>query len=229
MADMRYASSNSATTSIPESSYKVLRQTYMLLSMTLLWSAACAGLSFALQPPYLFTWVCFIPAIIMMFTMRKWANSPSAIIWVFVFTGLMGASLGPMLSIVIGGTANGGWLVMQSLAMTAGIFFFASGYVLTTKKDLSFMGGFLMTGLWVLIGSIVAMWIAGFFGVEITGFSLAISAAAVLLFSMFILYDTSSIVQGHQTNYVYATVGLYLNLFNLFVHLLSLLGFANDD
>ena len=147
----------------------------------------------------------------------------------FVFTGLMGASLGPMLSTVIGGTANGGWLVMQSLAMTAGIFFFASGYVLTTKKDLSFMGGFLMTGLWVLIGSIVAMWIAGFFGVEITGFSLAISAAAVLLFSMFILYDTSSIVQGHQTNYVYATVGLYLNLFNLFVHLLSLFGFANDD
>ena len=162
MADMRYASSNSATTSIPESNYKVLRQTYMLLSMTLLWSAACAGLSFALQPPYFFTWVCFIPAIIMMFTMRKWANSPSAIIWVFLFTGLMGASLGPMLSIVIGGTANGGWLVMQSLAMTAGIFFFASGYVLTTKKDLSFMGGFLMTGLWVLIGSIVAMWIAGF-------------------------------------------------------------------
>jgi modulator of FtsH protease len=213
MADMRYASSNSATTSIPESSYKVLRQTYMLLSMTLLWSAVCAGLSFALQPPYFFTWVCFIPAIIMMFTMRRWANSPSAIIWVFVFTGLMGAS----------------WLVMQSLAMTAGIFFFASGYVLTTKKDLSFMGGFLMTGLWVLIGSIVAMWIAGFFGVEITGFSLAISAAAVLLFSMFILYDTSSIVQGHQTNYVYATVGLYLNLFNLFVHLLSLFGFANDD
>ena len=91
------------------------------------------------------------------------------------------------------------------------------------------MGGFLMTGLWVLIGSIVAMWIAGFFGVEITGFSLAISAAAVLIFSLYILHDTSSILHGHETNYVYATVNLYLSLFNLFVHLLSLLGFANDD
>ena len=229
MADMRYASSNSTTNSIPESSYKVLRQTYMLLSMTLLWSAACAGLSFALQPPYLFTWVCFIPALIMAFTMRRWANSPNAIIWVFLLTGLLGACLGPMLNLVIGGTANGGWLVMQSLAMTAGIFFFASGYVLTTKKDLSFMGGFLMTGLWVLIGSMVAMWVASFFGVEITGLSLAFSAAAVLIFSLFILHDTSSILHGHQTNYVYATVNLYLSLFNLFVHLLSLLGFANDD
>jgi len=134
-----------------------------------------------------------------------------------------------MLNLVIGGTANGGWLVMQSLAMTAGIFFFASGYVLTTKKDLSFMGGFLMTGLWVLIGSMIAMWVASFFGVEITGLSLAFSAAAVLIFSLFILHDTSSILHGHQTNYVYATVNLYLSLFNLFVHLLSLLGFANDD
>ena len=225
MADMRYASSNSATTSIPESSYKVLRQTYMLLSMTLLWSAACAGLSFALQPPYFFTWVCFIPAIIMMFTMRRWANSPSAIIWVFVFTGLMGASLGPMLSIVIGGTANGGWLVMQSLAMTAGIFFFASGYVLTTKKDLSFMGGFLMTGLGCQLaassrcGSLAFWWKS----------LVLVSRSVRQLCCCFPCssYTTRAPSLGHQTNYVYATVGLYLNL-NLFVHF-GLVRFANDD
>ena len=90
------------------------------------------------------------------------------------------------------------------------------------------MGGFLMTGLWVLIGSIVAMWVAGFFGVEITGFSLAISAAAVLLFSMFILYARVPSFRATRPT-MCATVGLYLNLFNLFVHLLSLLGFANDD
>ena len=229
MADMRYATSNSTTTRISESSYKVLRQTYMLLSMTLLWSAACAGLAFALQPPPIFMWACFIPALIIAFTMRKWANSPSAIAWVFGFTGLMGASLGPMLSMVIGGMPNGGWLVMQSLALTAGIFFIASGYVPTTKRDLSFMGGFLMTGLLVVIGSMIAAWIASFFGVEIAGLQLALSAACVLLFSMFLLYDTSNIIQGHETNYVVATVSLYLNLFNLFVNLLHLLGFANDD
>ena len=136
---------------------------------------------------------------------------------------LMGLSLSTIFLVYSGSS------IAQAFFATAAGFAGLSLWGYTTKKDLSFMGGFLVTGLWVLIGSIVAMWIAGFFGVEITGFSLAISAAAVLLFSMFILYDTSAIVQGHQTNYVYATVGLYLNLFNLFVHLLSLLGFANDD
>jgi modulator of FtsH protease len=101
--------------------------------------------------------------------------------------------------------------------------------VLTTKKDLTFMGGFLMTGLLVVIGSMIAAWIASFFDVEIAGLQLALSAACVLLFSMFLLYDTSNIIQGHETNYVVATVSLYLNLFNLFVNLLHLLGFANDD
>ena len=137
----------------------------------------------------------------------------------------MGASLGPMLSIVIGGTANGGWLVMQSLAMTAGIFFFASGYVLTTKKDLSFMGGFLITGLVVALVAIVAN-----IFLAIPALSLTLSAVIVMIMSGLILFDTSRIIHGGETNYIRATVSLYLSIFNIFINLLHLIAvFTGGD
>lgn len=209
---------------------KVLRNTYSLLAMTLVVSAIAAGASMAIGIGRLPALLMSLAGIgLLWFVLPRTANSSKGLAVVFAFVALMGASLGPMLTYYLS-LPSGGTMVMQALGSTALIFFALSGYVLTTGKDFSFMGGFLMTGLMVAIFSMLGMFVAGFFGIQITGFMLAINAVIVLLMSGFILYDTSRIINGGETNYLMATVSLYLNILNLFTSLLHLIGaFGGDD
>lgn len=208
---------------------KVLRNTYMLLSMTLLVSAIAAGVAMTIN-------LGRGPALIMMlaaigliwFVLPKTANSGKGIYVVFGFTALMGAALGPTLNHYLA-MSNGSSLIMQALGGTALVFFTLSGYVLTTRKDFSFMGGFLITGLVVIMLVAVALMMGSFFGLHIPAANLALSAGIVLLMSGFILFDTSRIIHGGETNYLMATVSLYLNIYNLFTSLLHLLGVMGDD
>ena len=202
---------------------KVLRNTYFLLAMTLAFSAAAAGVAMALNMSPMMSLGCFVVGFILLFVVNKTADSAAGIFWVFAFTGAMGASLGPMLN-YYAGLANGPALIMQALGGTALIFFSLSAYALTTRKDFSFMGGFLMVGLIVaLVASLANIFLA------IPALSLAISAAIIMIMSGLILFDTSRIINGGETNYIRATVSLYLNVFNIFVHLLSLLGIMGGD
>ncbi len=202
---------------------KVLKNTYMLLSMTLAFSAVTAGISMAMNLPHTAALVMMLVAFGLMFVVNKKADSASGIFWIFGFTGLMGASLGPMLN-VYAAMPGGPAMIMQALGGTALIFFALSGYALTSKKDFSFMGGFLMTGLIVVL---VASLANIFF--QIPALSLAISAAVIMVMSGLILFDTSRIINGGERNYIRATVSLYLNVYNIFVHLLSLLGVLGGD
>lgn len=223
-----YTQAQTATTRSAEVS-KVLRNTYALLGMTLLFSAMTAGLSMALNLGFGAGLVMSIGAIALLWlVLPRTAHSAAGIWVVFAFTGLLGAALGPTLNHYLA-MANGGALIMQALGGTALVFFALSGYVLTTGKDMSFMRGFLMVGLVVVLVAMVGSIVMGFFGVQISGMSLAISAAVVFLMSGFILYDTSRIVNGGETNYLLATTALYLNIYNLFVHLLHLLGALSGD
>ena len=202
---------------------KVLRNTYMLLAMTLAFSAVCAGIAMAVGISPMMSLVMSIGAFITLFVVQKKADSASGIYWVFAFTGLMGASLGYTLNFYLGVAGPG--LIMEALGATALVFFALSGYALTTKKDFSFMGGFLVVGLVVVLVAAIANI---FFAVPAV--SLAISAAIVFIMSGFILFDTSRIIHGGETNYIRATVSLYLNIYNLFTSILHLLGaFGGDD
>ena len=202
---------------------KVLKNTYMLLSMTLAFSAVTAGVSMAMGLSHMAALVMTLVSFGLLFVVNKTADKASGIFWIFAFTGLMGASLGPMLN-YYAAMPNGASLIMQALGGTALIFFALSGYALTSKKDFSFMGGFLMVGL---IVAVIAMIANIFF--QIPALSLAISAAVIMIMSGLILYDTSRIIHGGETNYIRATVSLYLNIYNIFVHLLSLLGVLGSD
>ena len=203
---------------------KVLTNTYMLLSMTLAFSAVTASISMAMNLPHGAALIMTLIAFGLMFVVNKKADSTSGIYWIFAFTGLMGASLGPMLS-AYAAMPGGGALIMQALGGTALIFFALSGYALTSKKDFSFMGGFLMVGM---IVALVAM-VANFF-FQIPALSLAISAAIIMIMSGLILFDTSRIINGGERNYIRATISLYLSIYNIFVNLLMLLGvLGNDD
>ena len=203
---------------------RVLRNTYMLLGMTLAFSAVTAMISMALQLPSIMYLVFVLIGFGLLFVVNRMANTAKGLPAIFAFTGVMGAALGPMLNEYLS-MDNGPELVLQSLGGTALIFFGLSAYALQSKRDFSFMGGFLFAGLLV---AIVAM-IANIF-LAIPALSLTISAAVVMIMSGLILMDRSRIVHGGETNYIRATVGLYLNIFNLFVHLLHLLGvFGGDD
>ena len=202
---------------------KVLKNTYLLLSMTLIVSAVAAGASMYVGIGRGASLIMMLVAFGLLFVVHKQADKANGIYWIFAFTGLMGASLGPMLS-HYASMPGGASLIMQALAGTGLIFFALSGYVLTSKKDFSFMGGFLFIGL---IVAVVAT-IANIF-LQIPALSLALSAAIIVIMSGLILYDTSRIINGGETNYIRATVSLYLNIFNIFVHLLHLLGVMGDD
>jgi len=202
---------------------KVLRNTYMLLGLTLLNSAFFAGIAMAMNMSHMMGLVCSILGLVMLFVVNATANSSKGLVATFVFTGLLGAALGPMLQAYLA-LPNGSELVMQALGGTALVFFGLSGYVLTTRKDFSFLGGFLMIGLLVaVIASIANL----FF--QVPAASMAISAAIVFIMSGLILFDTSRIIHGGETNYIRATVALYLDIYNLFIHLLHLLGITSSD
>lgn len=229
-SDYRYPTVGSAASGIAPAATKVLRNTYLLLAMTLLFSAATAALSVAIGAPYGIGLVCSLVSLgLIWFALPRMADSVNGIYLVFAITGLLGFGLGPVLSVYLKAIPNGGMLVASALGGTGAIFLGLSAYVLTTKKDFSFMGGFLMTGLIAVIVLSLGGLVAGLFGVNVSGLFLAISAASMLLFSAMILFETSRIVNGGETNYVMATIGLYLSIYNLFSSLLHLLGFASDE
>jgi modulator of FtsH protease len=202
---------------------KVLKNTYLLLGLTLLFSAFTAGVSMAVGFPAMHWLVTLAIMFGLLFLVHKTADSGWGLVTVFLFTGFFGALLGPMLNAYMA-LPNGPQLVMQALGGTAVVFFGLSAYALTTRKDFSYMGGFLMVGLIVAIIAMIAnIWLA------IPALSLTISAAVVLIMSGLILYDTSRIVNGGETNYIRATVSLYLNIYNLFIHLLHLLTALSGD
>ena len=206
------------------STNKVLKNTYMLLGMTLLFSAITAGVSMAVGLPQGAALVLMLVGFGLLFVVHKMADTSKGLLAIFAFTGVMGASIGPMLNHYLS-MPGGPALVMQALGGTAVVFFGLSAYALTTRKDFSFMGGFLMIGL---IVAVVAM-IANIF-LAIPALSLTISAVVVMIMSGLILFDTSRIINGGETNYIRATVGLYLSIYNLFIHMLSLLtAFGGDD
>ena len=210
------------------STNKVLKNTYMLLGITLLFSALTAGISMAMGLGQGAALVLCLVGFGLLFVVNRTADSSKGLIAIFAFTGVMGASIGPMLNHYLA-MPNGPALVMQALGGTAIVFMSLSAYVLTTKKDFSFLGGFLFVGLMVVIvGMVGAMIAAFFFGVDVSFFSLVMSGVIVLLMSGFILFDTSRIITGGETNYIMATVSLYLNIYNLFTALLHIIG-ATDD
>lgn len=211
-----------------QSTSKVLRNTYALLAMTLTTSALAAGAAMAVGIGFGLAIVFNLVAIgLLWFVLPRTANSSAGIGVVFAFTTLLGAGLAPTLTYYV--AQSGGQIVFQALAGTAIIFFALSGYVLTTGKDFSFLGGFLFIGLLVVVLAMLGFIVAGtFFGVDITAAQLAISAAIVFIMSGLILFHTSQIIHGGETNYIMATASLYLVILNLFTSLLHLLGAADD-
>jgi len=203
---------------------KVLRNTYTLLSMTLLFSAATAGIAMVMNLPPFNPILTLVGYFGLLFATTKFRNSSLGLLFVFMLTGFMGLTLGPILNFYLA-TANGSQMVMTALGGTGVIFLALSGYALTSRKDFSFMGGFLMVGVLVaFLGGIAAM----IFSMPLM--SLAVSGMFVLLMSGMILYQTSEIIHGGETNYIMATVTLYISIYNLFLSLLHLLtAFGGDD
>ena len=204
---------------------KVLRNTYALLSMTLLFSALTAGLSMAFSWPHPGMVLTLVGYFGLLMLTTKFRNSSLGILFVFALTGFMGLTLGPIISLYVTAFPNGNQLVMTALGGTGLIFLGLSSYVLTTKKDFSFIGGMLFAG--ILIAFLAGIGAAIF---SIPSLSLAVSAMFVLLMSGLILFQTSQLVNGGETNYIMATVTLYISIYNLFLSLLHLLGiFGGDD
>lgn len=206
------------------SSNKVLKNTYLLLSATLGFSAVMAVVSMVIGVPPIMYIVSVIGALVMgIFVLPKTANSSKGIGVIFAITGLLGFGLGSILSMYLA-LPNGPQVIATAFAGTGIIFLGLSGYALTSKRDFSFMGGFIFAGLMVVV---LAM-IANLF-LQMPALSLAVSAGMILLMSAFILFDTSRIVRGGETNYIMATYGLYLSIFNIFISLLQILGIMGGD
>ena len=208
---------------------RVLRNTYALLSLTLLFSALTAGLSMAYNWPHPGLILTLVGYFGLLFLTTRFRNSGWGLLCVFALTGFMGLTLGPIIDYYLTATQNGSQLVATALGMTGGIFLVLSGYVLTTRRDFSFMGGMLMVGILVAFLSALGLVVASMFGMEVSGAMLGISALFVLLMCGLILYQTSAIIHGGETNYIMATVTLYVSLYNLFTSLLHLLGAFGDD
>lgn len=212
----------SRTTALDTS--KVLRNTYLLLSMTLLFSAAMAGLSMALKLPYFGPIVTLVGYFGLLFLTFRLRNSAAGLAAVFALTGFMGLTLGPLLSAYLAAVPNGSQLIMTSLGVTGVVFTGLSAFAVRSGRDFSFLRTFLTVGL---IGMLLVI-VVGLF-VDLSAFQMAISAGIVLLMAGLILYDTSAILRGEQDNYILATVGFYVSIYNIFVNLLALLGVGGED
>ena len=204
--------------------HKVLRNTYMLLAATLLFSAGTAGIAMATNMPPLGLWVTLLTYFGLLFVTHKFSNSAFGIVCVFALTGFLGLTLGPMLSYYVTSVPNGSELIMTSLGLTGLIFVSLSAYAITTKKDFSFLAGFIIAGFVLIVGT----WLLAMFGINYAPMQMVISGAIVILMTAFILYQTSAIIHGGETNYILATVGLYVTIYNLFTNLLFLLGLGDD-
>ncbi|WED43868.1 Bax inhibitor-1/YccA family protein [Legionella cardiaca] len=204
---------------------KVLRNTYLLLGMTFLFSTLMAYVSFAVNAKPMNPLLMIVGVYGLMFLTHALRNSALGLISVFAFTGFLGYSLGPILNFYVASFSNGHQLIGTALGGTGMIFFALSGYALTTRKDFSYLGGFLFVGVMV---ALLAM-IAGIF-FQIPALQLVISAAFVLISSGLILFQTSEIIHGGETNYISATVSLFVSIYNLFVSLLNILSaFSGRD
>ena len=203
---------------------KVLKNTYLLLSATLAFSAVMAVVSMAVQMPPMTYLIAIIASMVLgMFVLPKTANSSAGVGVIFLITGLLGFGLGSILSIYMA-MANGPQIVATAMGGTGIIFLGLSGYALTSKKDFSFLGGFLFAGMMVVLLAIIAS-----IFIQIPALSLAISSAVIMIMSGFILFDTSRIINGGETNYIMATYGIFLSIFNIFISLLNILGIMSDD
>ncbi|HHQ69684.1 MAG TPA: Bax inhibitor-1/YccA family protein [Halothiobacillaceae bacterium] len=207
-----------------KATHEVMRNTYMMLSLTLLFSALMAGVSMLLAVP---AWISLLTLggalVLMWFVLPKTAHSMAGLGVVFAITGLLGFGLGPTLTYYLS-MPGGGELVMTAMGGTGAIFLGLSAYTLITRQDFSFMGGFLVVGLVVILLALL-----GNLFLNLPGLSMALSAGVILLMSGFILYDTSRMIHGGEDNYLFITVSLFLSIFNIFVHLLSLLGMSQND
>ncbi len=204
---------------------KVMKNTFILLSAALMFSAFTAWLSMEMNwraPGLLITLVGFYG---LLFLTEKLANSPWGLAAVFALTGFMGLTIGPIINAYTQMFSNGAELVMLAMGGTGVITLGLAGYVMTTRKDFSFMSGFLVVG--VLVAFLAGIGAAIF---NIPSLSLVVSVAFVLLMSGMILYQVSDLVHGGETNYIRATVGLFVSIYNLFLSLLQLLGiFGGED
>jgi len=204
---------------------RVLKNTYILLAMTLLFSAGAAAVSMTMNFPPLGPIITLIGYFGLLFLTSKFRNSVLGLVFVFALTGFMGLTLGPILSYYIQSLSNGSQIVITALGGTGVIFVGLSAYVLVTRKDFSFIGGMLMAGI---LAAFLAMLVTLIW--PMPALSLAISAMFILLMSGLILFETSQIIHGGETNYITATVSLYVSIFNIFLSLLHILGiFGGDD
>jgi modulator of FtsH protease len=223
-----YSTQTNQSVSQIESS-KVLRNTYMLLGMTLAFSTVAAAISMASGIGYGAGLVMSLIAMALIwFVLPRTANSSAGLLVVFAFTGLIGAGLGPILNKYLSMT-NGSSIIMQALGGTAVVFIGLSAYVLTTRKNFNFLGGFVAVGVMLMLAVMLFLFGASFFGYQFSGLHLAFSAGIVLLMSALILYQTSEIIHGGETNYIMATTSLYLSIVNLFTSLLHLLGVSSNE
>lgn len=219
----RYAAATTRRLDSVLATNTVLRNTYLLLGMTFLFSAVTAGIAMATGAAPMNPLITIAGYFGLLFLTSRLSNSAWGLAAIFALTGFMGYTLGPILNLYLHHFANGHQLVMTSLGATGLTFFGLSAYALTTRKDFSFMSGFLMVGM---IVAFLAGLAALFFHMSIL--SIAVSAMFVLLSSGMILLQTSAIIHGGETNYIMATVSLYVSLYNLFISLLNLLGFFSD-
>ena len=203
---------------------KLIRNTYMLLSATLAFSAVTAGIAMAIDMPRMNIFVLLAGFFGLFFLTNKLRNSVWGIAAVFALTGFMGLSMGSIIEMYLTRFSNGHELVMMAFGTTAVMFLGLSSYALTTRKNFNFLGGFLFVGLLVAIFGMIGAWLF-----NIPMLSLALSGVVVLLMAGYILYDTSRMVHGEETNYIMATVSLYVNISNLFLNLLALMGFGFGD
>jgi modulator of FtsH protease len=204
---------------------KVLRNTYILLAMTLLFSGLMAYMSVAMGVKMISPIIFLVGSYGLMFLTSALQNSPMGILAVFAFTGFMGFSLGPILNMYLLAIPNGAHLIATALGGTGIIFLALSAYTLTTQKDFSYMGGFLFAGMMVVL----LMMVVGMF-FPVTGMQIIISGAFMLLSSGLILFQTSQIIHGGERNYINATVSLYVSIYNIFISLLQLLAaFSGND
>ncbi len=206
---------------ISQEASQVLRNTYALLALTIMFSAVTASVSIAIGMPYMGLWT-LLPYFALLFAVAKTQNSAWGLLWVFALTGWLGITIGPILSMVIG--LRGYEPIFMALVGTAAIFFTLSGYILITRKDLSFMTGFLFIG--ILIAFLAG--IANYF-LQIQGLYLAVSCVFLLLSSALIMWQTSAIIHGGERNYIAATVTLYVMLYNIFSILVTFFASSSDD
>tara|TARA_R110001599_G_scaffold269965_1_gene470881 strand:+ start:1152 stop:1823 length:672 start_codon:yes stop_codon:yes gene_type:complete len=202
---------------------KLFRNTYSLLALTLAFSAVVAFISMTLNLPHPGLIITLVGFYGLLFATSKMRNSGWGLVLTFAFTGFLGYTTGPILNAYLS-LPNGGSLVAMALGMTAMVFFGLSAYAILTRKDFSFLSGFIMAGFVVLLCAVVAS-----FFLEISGLSLAISAGFVLFSSAIILYQTGAIIHGGEDNYIMATITLFVSIYNIFLSLLQILGIMGED